>query len=331
MYPFRGIARHLENGSGGVSEAGVSCSGVCFRYGPHVALDNVGFRALPGQVTGLLGPNGAGKTTLLRVLTTVLPPQRGDYTVATYGPAHAERIRERIGVLPESSGYPLRKTGFAYLRYFARLYGLEPSRAAARTKHLLAEVGLEERGADRIRTYSRGMRQRLGIARALVNEPEVLFLDEPTLGLDPAGQREMLRMISDAARTNGATVILSSHLVDDVEKVCDWVVILNAGRVVAQGTTGDLIAAVANRAQVILTVPPEVRARAGDLLRSIADTEVQALEDPRRIKVTTFVHRSDGSVNALLRRLIDASIPLLAVEVSTSRLSDAFLKLTADD
>lgn len=319
----------LENGSGGMAD-GVRCSGVGFRYGSHVALENVEFRALPGRVTGLLGPNGAGKTTLLRVLTTVLPSQRGDYTVATFGPEHAERIRERIGVLPESGGYPLRKTGVAYLRYFARLYGLDSSRAAARAERLLAEVGLEERGADQIRTYSRGMRQRLGIARALVNEPEVLFLDEPTLGLDPAGQREVLRTISDAARMRDATVILSSHLLDDVEKVCDWLVILNAGRVVAQGTTADLVAAGASRAQVVLSVPRGSRDRARDLLRAIPDTQIEAVDDPRGIKVSTPVDRSDGSVNEMLRWLIDAGIPLLAVEVSTTRLSDAFLELTAD-
>lgn len=302
-----------------------------FAYGSHVALEEVEFRASPGRVTGLLGPNGAGKTTLLRVLTTVLPPQRGSYTVATFGPEHAERIRERIGVLPEAGGYPLRKTGLAYLRYFARLYGLDPPRATARAERLLAEVGLEGRGADQIKTYSHGMRQRLGIARALVNEPEALFLDEPTVGLDPAGQREVLRTISDAARTRGATVILSSHLLGDVERVCDWVVILNAGRVVTQGTTADLVAAGATRAQVTLSVPPSARDHARDVLRSIPETDIEAMDDPRGIKVVTPIDRSDGSVNELLRRLIDAGIPLLAVGVSTTRLSDAFLRLTADD
>jgi ABC-2 type transport system ATP-binding protein len=309
---------------------GVACSGVGFRYGSHVALEDVEFRALPGRVTGLVGPNGAGKTTLLRVLTTVLPSQRGDFTVATLGPDHAERIRERIGVLPESSGYPLRKTGLAYLRYFAHLYGLDPSRATDRAERLLVEVGLDARGTDRIGTYSRGMRQRLGIARALVNEPEVLFLDEPTLGLDPAGQREVLRTISDVAHVRGATVILSSHLLGDVEKVCDWLVILNAGRVVAQGTTADLVTADAHRAQVVLSVPPRARDRARELLRSLPETDIDVGDDPRAIKVVTRVDRSDGSVNHLLRRLIDAGIPLLTVDVSTTRLSDVFLELTSD-
>lgn len=220
--------------------SGVTCTSISYRYGSRVALDDVSLRALPGTVTGLIGPNGAGKTTLIRLLSTVLPLQIGDFRVAGYDSQSPSEIKQRIGVLPESAGYPLSTSGLEYLRYFARLYGLGRSEAAERAGRLLNEMGLGPYGSDRIKTYSRGMRQRLGLARCLINDPKVLFLDEPTLGLDPAGQREVLEIVEEAARRREATVILTSHLLDEVEQICDLLVVLDKGRVVGSGRVSDL-------------------------------------------------------------------------------------------
>ena len=216
----------------------LEAAGLTKTYGAHPGLDGVSFTADRGEVLGLLGPNGAGKTTAIRLLTTILPPTSGRFQVA--GETEPARIRQRIGALPESAGYPARQTGAEFLRYHARLFGLSRADAAEVTDRLLAEVRLTDRAKSRIATYSRGMRQRLGIARALVNDPAVVFLDEPTLGLDPAGQREVLAMISAMASARGVTVVLSTHALAEVEQTCDRVLILDHGRVIAEGTVAEI-------------------------------------------------------------------------------------------
>ena len=143
-------------------------------------------------------------------------------------------------MLPESAGYPEQQTGAEYLRYHARLFGHSRASARSTAAALLDQVGLAERQSSRIATYSRGMRQRLGIARALVNDPQVVFFDEPTLGLDPAGQRQVLRLVEGIARERGATVVLSTHFLGEVEDTCSRVLILNRGRVVAEGTVAEV-------------------------------------------------------------------------------------------
>jgi ABC-2 type transport system ATP-binding protein len=168
-------------------------------YGAYNAVDDVSFSGSQGEIIGLLGPNGAGKTTTIRLLTTVLGPTRGEFSIAGHQSTAATEIRRCIGVLPETSGYPSHQTGGEYLRFYARLYGLSRRQARSLSAELLAAVGLEQWGRSRISIYSRGMRQRLGIARALVNDPSVVFLDEPTLGLDPAGQAQVLDIIRTVA------------------------------------------------------------------------------------------------------------------------------------
>ena len=165
--------------------ASVACRGVTVRYGRTVAVDKATFEARPGEVLGLLGPNGAGKTSLIRSLTTMLPMAAGEATIAGIDSRFPDLIRSRIGVLPENSGYPADQTAVDYVRYHGQLYGISRGVAHQRGLSLLGEMGLGERARSRIRTFSRGMRQRLGIARALINQPEVLFLDEPTLGARP--------------------------------------------------------------------------------------------------------------------------------------------------
>ena len=184
-------------------------------YGGRTAVEGVSFEASQGEIVGLLGPNGAGKTTTIRLLTTVLEPTSGEFSIAGYPSTSATEIRRCVGVLPESSGYPSHQTGGEYLRFYARLYGLSRTQARSVSTGLLAAVGLEERSRSPISTYSRGMRQRLGIARALVNDPAVVFLDEPTLGLDPAGQAQVLSIIRGIVKDRDATVVLSTHLLPE--------------------------------------------------------------------------------------------------------------------
>jgi len=280
----------------------------------------------------VLGPNGAGKTTAIRVLTTILSPSRGRFTVAGIPSARAREIRRRIGVLPESAGYPERQTGEEYLVYHARLHGHTRASARAVAGELLDEVGLHPRRRSLIVSYSRGMRQRLGIARTLVNDPDVVFLDEPTLGLDPAGQRQVLQHVKRIARERGAAVLLSTHLLTEVEENCSRVLILNRGRVVAEGTVSEIVRrAAAPRSGRLQVVPEQAERAAAVLARVTGITGVTTDGQPGWLNVafsSTAVRREEVSLNAAVRALLDAGVVLISFQLEGARLSDAFLAMT---
>jgi len=210
-------------------------------YGARRALQGFTFSLKAGRIMGFLGPNGAGKTTSIRILTTMLEPESGHFVVDGITSDRPSAIRRRIGVLPENLGFPKHMTGLEYLIFFGQLNGLTTAAARTRGTGLLEDVGMQRRGGSLIGTYSHGMRQRLGIARALVNDPVVVFLDEPTLGLDPRGQQELLDLIGRTARERETGVVLCSHLLSEIENVCDDVIILNDGAIVAQGTVAEVI------------------------------------------------------------------------------------------
>jgi ABC-2 type transport system ATP-binding protein len=304
-------------------------------FGTVVAVGDLSIAANTGEIIGLLGPNGAGKTTAIRVLSTIFSPTRGTFTLDGIPHTRPVEIRRRIGVLPESAGYPLRWTGGEFLRYHARLFGLSAPRARAVATSLLAEVGLAARAGSPIGTYSRGMRQRLGVARALVNEPRVIFLDEPTLGLDPAGQRQMLELIRDLARERGATVILSTHFLDEVEEVCSRVLILNHGTVIAEGSIADITRRAAPTTSRF-RVPPELHGEAlAALTRAEGVTSVAANDGEGDWLTATFDRtwldrHPKAGMNGAVRALADAEIPILSFEFQGGRLSDAFLALTEE-
>jgi ABC-2 type transport system ATP-binding protein len=279
-------------------------------------------------VFGFLGPNGAGKTTAIRMLTTILEPTKGAFTVAGAPHTRPAEIRRRIGVLPESAGYPDAQTGEEYLVYHGRLHGHTRSSARAAARMLLDEVGLADRSRSTIGSYSRGMRQRLGIARALVNEPQVVFLDEPTLGLDPAGQRQVLARVRAIAAERGAAVLLSTHLLAEVEENCSRVLILNKGRVVAEGTVASVVERAAAPRNGCLHVAAADADHARAALRATdAVADVTAVDgQPGWFAFTLAQERT--SLNAVLRPLLDGGVDVLALELERPRLSDAFLAVT---
>ncbi len=235
------LAGNGSDAAGGRTEVLLLADELRKSYGTRVALRGLSFTLRAGRVMGFLGPNGAGKTTSIRILTTMLEPSAGRFVVDGIGSEHPEAIRRRIGVLPEGMGFPKHSTGLEYLTYFGQLFGRSAQAARAVGLSLLNDVGMQHRGDSLIDTYSHGMRQRLGIARALVNDPRVIFLDEPTLGLDPRGQQELLSLVQRIARERQAGVVLSSHLLSEIEGICDDVVIMNAGQVVASGTVAEVI------------------------------------------------------------------------------------------
>jgi ABC-2 type transport system ATP-binding protein len=297
-------------------------------YGALVALEDLSFEAGAGEVVGLLGPNGAGKTTAIRVLTTILSPSAGTFAVAGVPHTRPAEIRRRVGVLPESAGYPGGQTGAEFLRYHARLFGHSRAGAASTAEALLDRVGLAERGSTLVSTYSRGMRQRLGIARALVNDPEVVFFDEPTLGLDPAGQRQVLGLVAGIARDRGATVVLSTHFLDEVEDTCSRVLILNRGKVVAVGTVAEVTRTAAAPRRGRFRVPVEQVSGALAALRGVPGLDDAQPLDGRPDWVVASVE--DVRLGDAVRALDAAGVPLLGFEREGARLSDAFLAMTGD-
>jgi ABC-2 type transport system ATP-binding protein len=231
-----------------VRTGAVRASGVSRRYGATQALDEVDLRLEPG-ITGLLGPNGAGKTTLLSILATVNEPDGGHVSVFGWDPQHApERleIRRRLGYLPQELGYHRHFTVARFLDYVAILKEItDRQRRAEEVARVLAAVGLERRASTRIRALSGGMRQRLGIAQALLGQPELLILDEPTAGLDPEQRLRFRELLSGLP--GDPVIVLSTHQADDIAAICPNVVVLLQGRVHFAGTPADLAAAAAGR------------------------------------------------------------------------------------
>jgi ABC-2 type transport system ATP-binding protein len=309
-------------------------------YGPREALKGLSFSLKAGRILGFLGPNGAGKTTAIRILTTILEPDSGHFIVNGIGSDNPVELRRKIGVLPESLGFHKQMTGIECLVFFGRLYGRTSAEAKTTGTALLEEVGLDLRSKSLVGSYSRGMRQRLGIARTLVNDPSVLFLDEPTLGLDPRGQQELLQLIERIARERNVGVILCSHDLPEVESICDDVLIMNLGQVVASGPVAEVIGrtrrSAAQGSGMRINIP----------LPSVAEARRVLETAPNVLRVT---HRSEDAGwlrvefaesvtadsadnlyfnNRVLEALIRAEIPILGFEAERSRLQDVFLHLT---
>lgn len=311
-------------------------------YGPRPALRGLSFSLHAGHVLGFLGPNGAGKTTAIRIMTTILKPDSGYFAINGTSYENPEKIRNLIGVLPESMGFPKHLTGFEYLIFFSQIYGRSKAEAKVSAGQLLEELGMGHRANSLIGSYSRGMRQRLGIARALINNPKVVFLDEPTLGLDPHGQQELLDLIRKIARQRNAGVVLCSHLLADIEAVCDDVVILNLGQVVAKGPVNEVVGRARQNlihGNVLRILVPQDR---------ISDAQVTLEKIPQVANVTPMsdqngwfrVEPAESAIglpeeenyfnNNILNALIEAQIPILDFGILGGRLQDVFFQVTTE-
>ena len=224
-------------------------------YGDFVAVDRLDLTVERGEVFGLLGPNGAGKTTTILMLLGLSEPTSGTAEVLGLDPVRQSlEVKRRVGYVPDSVGFYDDLTGRENLRYTTRLNRLVRAEAEDRIDCVLADVGLVDRADDLVGTYSRGMRQRLGVADALVKEPAILIMDEPTVAIDPEGVDELLALIRRLRDDRGVTVLLSSHLLQQVQSVCDRIGIFVAGRLVAHGTIPDLSAAHGGRTVIEIAV-----------------------------------------------------------------------------
>ncbi|NYB52655.1 MAG: ABC transporter ATP-binding protein [Methanobacteriaceae archaeon] len=204
-------------------------------FGRIKALDNLNLEIEKGELLGIIGPNGAGKTTAIRIICCILQPNSGEVTVGGYSIHHDQiKIKSMIGYLPEEPNLYERFKARELLKYFGELYGVPKNRINNRIDELLELVGMSKRADDAINTFSKGLRQRIGIARALIHDPEVIILDEPTMGLDPATSRAIRNFIKELK--GDKTVILCTHYMDEADLLCDRVAILNQGRIRDMGT-----------------------------------------------------------------------------------------------
>ena len=291
----------------------VEVDGLTKRFGARVAVDNVALRIPRGSAFGYLGPNGAGKTTLIRMLLGLTPPTAGSMRLLGLPmPAGRAAALARVGAIVEEPRFHAYLTGRENLSIVAA--AREPE-AHGRIDAALERVGLANRADERVRAYSLGMRQRLGVARCLLADPELLILDEPMNGLDPAGMEDFRQMIRGLVN-EGRTVVLSSHLLDEVEKTCDAIAIVDRGRVVVQGPIGELTGAAST---VLLATSDDLRAQA-----LLAGAEVEPVEGGLRVGI-----EDEAAIAALNRRLVEAGVDVHRLEPERVSLERRFLEITS--
>jgi ABC-2 type transport system ATP-binding protein len=306
-------------------EQAVHAEGIAKRYGEQWALRDVDLAVPAGSVLGLLGHNGAGKTTAVRILTTLALPTAGRATVAGFDVARSpEQVRRRIGVAGQEATVDGLLSGRANLEMIGRLYHLTPKRARERAGELLELFGLSDAAARLVKTYSGGMRRRLDLAASLVASPPVLFLDEPTTGLDPASRHELWALLGELI-DGGTTLVLTTQYLEEADALADQIVVLDHGRVAAAGTPAELKARIGGeRVAVSVAAQPELTPAARAL-------EPFGEDEPDRDfdgLVVTVPIRPETRLMDVVRALDDAGVNAIDVARREATLDDVFLSLT---
>jgi ABC-2 type transport system ATP-binding protein len=306
-------------------EAMIKVSGLTKDYGARRAIDNLRFDAQQGEIVGFIGPNGAGKTTTMRILTGYMPPTDGEAIVAGYDVVEESlEVRKRVGYLPETVPLYTDMVVFDYLKFMGQLRKIP--NLDERVDEVLDMVGLFDRANGYIGNLSKGMRQRVGLAQALLHRPEVLILDEPTIGLDPGQVVEVRELIREIGKER--TVLLSTHLLNEAQNICDRILIINKGKIVTEDTTENLQARLTGAERVVL----RVRGDADDLARAV-----------KQVKGTQgVVTKEDGSVEfefasgkdvrpEVAKQVINSGYDLIELRTLGMSLEEIFLELTGSD
>jgi len=308
-------------------EYAVKVQNLTHTFGTLKAVDDMTFNIRRGEVFGLLGPNGAGKTTTVRLLNGLYAPAQGSIEVLGMNPqSEGNAVRRRTGILTETPANYERLTARQNLEFFGTLAGMDKTDLKRRIEELLAFFGLEKRADDLVGKYSKGMKQRLALARAFLHRPELIYLDEPTSGLDPESAQQVRELIESLRVQNGHTVFLCTHHLDEAQRLCDRVAILNRGRVLAQGTLEEL----GNRflpglwIEIGLWMPlptsEEIVSRQSGVL--------QVNVDGRALKVQV---NSESQVPAIVRGLVEAGAQIVSVQPVKTSLEDVYFKLQAQE
>ena len=302
----------------------IQVNGLTKDYGARRAIDNLTFDAEQGEIVGFLGPNGAGKTTTMRILTGYMPPTDGTAMVAGYDVVEESlEVRRRVGYLPETVPLYNDMTALEYLKFMASLRRIpDPEERAYET---LEGVNLQDRADSYIGTFSKGMRQRVGLAQALIHRPEVLILDEPTIGLDPAQVVEMRNVIREIGKDR--TVLLSTHILTEAQQICDRVLIINKGQIVTEDTPENLQSRLVGAQRVVL----RVRGDSDGLSTKIAKVKgVRAVEGKSDGSVEFEFAAGEDSRPQVAKAVVHAGYELLEMRPVGLSLEEIFLELTRD-
>jgi len=304
-----------------MSEVALEVRTLTRRFGSRVAVSNLDLTVMAGDVYGFLGPNGAGKTTAIRCILGLIRRDAGQIQI--FGDAQRPSMLRHVGAIVESPAFHGWLTGRENLQGAAAYGGLTPATAQTEIARVLDRVGLTERARDTVQGYSLGMRQRLAIARALLGRPRLLLLDEPTNGLDPRGMREVRDLVRSLALNDGITVFISSHLLAEVQAICNRVGILQEGQMRAEGSVQELLASQARRNAIVEvgTPSPEALHQAIDALDAATITGAGA---HGRIRVEL----SEWGVSDLNRALVEAGVEVTALVPEQGNLEDVFLEVT---
>jgi ABC-2 type transport system ATP-binding protein len=304
----------------------ISVDHVTHSFRGRRALDEVTFQVMPRALHGFVGPNGAGKTTTLRIICTLLRPQRGTVRVFEHDVVlNTREVRRKIGFMPDHFSTYRQMTVFEYLDFFAAAYGLSLTQRTRVIDDVLALTDMGGRRDDLIGGLSRGMQQRVSLARVLVNDPEVLLLDEPASGLDPRARIELMEILK-ALRGMGKTIFISSHILSELAELCDSVTIIDQGRIKYSGSMHELLAHTGEHPAYRLLldatrpeVAPKLRSVPGVLL-------VETLDERPEYRIT--LDEAVISTNALLKHLLDWNVPILSFTPDRRHLNQAFMDLT---
>lgn len=282
-------------------------------YGSTIALDSVDFEVHPG-ITGLLGPNGAGKSTAIKLFLGLVSPTSGSARVLGEKPYESVEVRAKLGYMPEHDALPTAITASEFLSHMAQVGGLPPAEARTRAADILRHVGLDEERYRAVGEYSTGMKQRVKLAQALVHDPVVVLLDEPTAGLDPGGRDEMLKLIRRIGKEFDISVLMSSHLMGDVERTCDRIIVLEDGRVVEEGE-------VSGFTQETQTIFIEVDDHREELVTALANRGIEAKIQGSSIVVE---QSKEEEYDAIRDAIIEADALLRRLAPRRHQLTDIF-------
>lgn len=294
------------------------------RYGQQLAVDDISFAVRQGEILGLLGPNGAGKTTTVRLLNGLFPPTAGSIRVLGMDPVRqGNQVRRVCGVLTETPALYERLTARQNLAFFGTLAGMDDRDLAARVEELLAFFELTDRAGSRVETYSKGMKQRLALARALLHRPNLLFLDEPTTGLDPEAAQQVHELVTTIRRRNGHSVLMATHNLFEAQRLCDRLAILSKGRLLAIGSLDEL------RSQFAPGLTIHI-----DLLAPITAEQVQSLSAPGLLMLEvadplrlTMQAPDETSIPPLVTHLAHNGAQIISIERRRASLEEIYFKL----